>query len=194
MAKKPLKLQTLAKLRQFSQGMDPGEFLKTEWRQVTRALEQAYVNVEDSSSSSASSFELKGFYATNDNSYTTSGNLPFSNYVISTGFGLVASGYIFRPTIEGDYWVEISPSWTPTGAPYNTGTWTSTLDIKDEAGTTLRSNTYYLDQNQTWTKVTSMGPLCAIAKLNASNGVYFSYSASNARLDHLSFKIHKIND
>ena len=46
MAKKNLKIDQLAKLRQFREGDDVGVFLSTQFRQVVRALEQAYVKTD----------------------------------------------------------------------------------------------------------------------------------------------------
>ena len=191
MAKKPLKIDSLAKLRQYTKNQDPADFLSTEWRQVVRALEQAYVETD---AVNVVIPTTDGFYATNDNTYTTSGNLPFVNYAMTTNFGTVVNGYIFRPIKNGKYWIEISPSWTPTGPPYFQGSWSSTLSIKYESGSTLRTNTYFLDQAQGHIKNTSMGPLCVIADLTTTNGVYFDYQATLVNLDHLSFKIHRISD
>lgn len=44
MTRKKLKLDQLAKLRQFRQGDDVGDFLSTQFRQVIRALEHGYVD------------------------------------------------------------------------------------------------------------------------------------------------------
>lgn len=198
MAKKRLKIDSLAKLRQYTQEQDPAQFLSTEWRQVVRALEQAYVETDAATNTTniitPTTTTTNGFYATNDNTYTTSGNLPFVNYAMTTNFGTVVSGYIFRPIKNGKYWIEISPSWTPTGPPYVQGSWSSTLSIKYESGSILRTNTYFLDQAQGHIKNTSMGPLCVIADLTTTNGVYFDYQATLVNLDHLSFKIHCIGD
>jgi hypothetical protein len=46
MAKQKLKIDQLAKLRQFKPGMDPSAFLSTEFRQIVRALEQAYIETD----------------------------------------------------------------------------------------------------------------------------------------------------
>lgn len=47
MAKKKLKLDQLAKLRQFSSGMDVDKYLSSEFRQFIRALEQGYIIQDD---------------------------------------------------------------------------------------------------------------------------------------------------
>ena len=44
MARNNLKIQDLAKLRNFKKGDDIGQFLSTQFRQINKALEQAYVD------------------------------------------------------------------------------------------------------------------------------------------------------
>lgn len=52
MAKRRLKIDQLAKLRQFTPGMDVEKFLSGEFRQYTRALEQSYIDDPENRSES----------------------------------------------------------------------------------------------------------------------------------------------
>lgn len=47
MAKKRLKIDQLAKLRQFTTGMDVEKYLSSEFRQLIRALEQGYIQTDE---------------------------------------------------------------------------------------------------------------------------------------------------
>ena len=191
MAKKKLKNDALAKLRQYSAEMDPAEFLSTEWRQVVRALEQSYVETDDIPL--ASTIATSGFYGVDATTYSSSGNLTFTTYEIVDSIGTVNSSYIFRPTVAGKFWVEVNSRWIDDGS-YTAGNFSSALNIKNEAGTTLNSASFYYEFGVAVNRFTSVGPCCVIADLTPSNGVYFSCTISRAYLSGLSFKIIRIGD
>lgn len=83
MAKKRLKIDQLAKLRQFTKGMDVEEFLSTQFRQIARAIEQAYVVQDDVDSLISSAMEIPsseissscGLFSTTNTSPTDVTNL-----------------------------------------------------------------------------------------------------------------------
>lgn len=195
MAKKPLKIDSLAKLRQYTKEQDPAQFLSTEWRQVVRALEQAYVETDAPNSSTAIPAIPSGFYATDTNTYTVSSNLTFSTYDFSSTIGSVKSGYIFVPSKAGKFWIEVIPTWQNAGPSYFGGSWTSTLSIKDESGTVLKTGTFfYVHTGGSLLNFTAEGSVAVSANLTPTNGVYFSCNLTHSILSQLSFKIYRISD
>lgn len=196
MAKKKLQIETLAKLRQFAQGMDPAVFLSTEWRQVTRALEQAHINIDDPAAAAVvGSNKSTGFYAIDTNSYSATQNLTFSTYKILDSVGTVVSGNIFRPTINGTFWVEASGGWTRNAAPSSGFVAASSIVIRNEAGTALRSAIYEHQITGGFVLTTKINnTVSTIVDLTTTSGVYFSTTIDRAILDTLSFKIYRIGD
>ncbi len=89
MAKKKLKIDQLAKLRQFTQGMNVESFLATEFRQIVRALEQASIEFTDLVTSRSSEV-----FSTSSTSLIDVTNLSIS--IVTTGrpifVGLIADG------------------------------------------------------------------------------------------------------
>lgn len=198
MAKSKLKINQLAKLRQFSQGQDPGEFLQTEWRQVVRALEQAYVDVADSSSTNSQTINNNpGFFAVQTGTYSSSGTIAFSNSVIVNDIGSVVGNYLFVPTTNGKFYIEASAEWVYTGAYPSSGTaiYVSYLNIKNQTGTTLNSTVLYYDRSPLITSFYTLPHTVGIiADLTVGNGVYFDCSLNGANVRNLNFKIYRIGD
>lgn len=196
MAKKKLQIETLAKLRQFAQGMDPAVFLSTEWRQVTRALEQAHINIDDPVATVVGTNASTGFFALDTNSYSATQNLTFSTYQILDSVGTVVSGYIFRPTVNGKFWVEANGGWTRNAAAGSGYTATSSIVIRNEAGTALRSAIYEhkVDSGGFIFTMKVNNIVSTIVDLTTTSGVYFSTTIDRAILDTLSFKIYRIGD
>ena len=188
MAKAKLKIDQLAKLRQFSGGDDPAQFLATQWRQVVRALEQSYVQITDGNVNLA-----KEFYATDTNSYTVSNDLTFSTSEIVNRSGTVISSYIFRPLENGKFWIKANFTFKDDGT-YTPGTWTSSFKIIDEAGTTLKTANFVYEVNLAngLMQFSTTSSCAVIGELNTNNGVKFNCVLSHSTLSNISFEIKKI--
>lgn len=119
MAKKRLKNDHLAKLRQFKKGMNVEDYLENQHRQVIRALEESYVVGDDLSpyatndalnsvaSSIASALPtVSGVHAIFDGQQFTTGNVNFSWWYCPSSAGTF-NGTVFRPAKAGTYWIEI---------------------------------------------------------------------------------------
>lgn len=195
MSKMKLKIDQLAKLRQFTVGMDPSQFLATEFRQVIKALEQAYV---DTSSGSSKVTIFNGstiFYASIPGN--TSGTVPIdsSNSKIVNDAGRLSGG-IFYPAEQGTYFVEaacemdfynIVPLGSPTSsylrAYYSTGSLAgdTKTTVLDSAG---NFNTY----------IGNFPPLGIFMDLSPSLGVYFTMNpGSSTTLSRFYCKVTKVS-
>ena len=180
-----LKIDQLAKLRQFTVGMDPSQFLATEFRQVVRALEQAYVDTNGSTI----------FYASIPGN--TSGTVPIdsSNSKIVNDAGRLSGG-IFYPAEQGTYFVEaacemdfynIVPLGSPTSsylrAYYSTGSLAgdTKTTVFDSSG---NFNTY----------IGNFPPLGIFMDLSPSLGVYFTMNpGSSTTLSRFYCKVTKVS-
>jgi hypothetical protein len=198
MAKKPLKIDQLAKLRQFKPGTDPGEFLSTQWRQVARALEQAYVVTEDSTATTTQGINKNpGFFAVDTTTRSSSGTITFSNSAIVDDIGSVTGNYLFVPTTNGKFYIEASAEWIYTGTSPMSGTITynSSLNIKAQSGSTLASTVLQYVMAPAYTEFDTIPHnVAAIADLTTTNGVYFNCSLSGSNIRNLNFKIFRIGD
>jgi len=115
MAKKRLKNDHLAKLRQFKRGMNVEDYLENQHRQVIRALEESYVVGDDLSpyatndalNNVASALPtVSGVHAVFDGQQFTTGNVNFSWWYCPSSAGTF-NGTVFRPSKSGVYWIEI---------------------------------------------------------------------------------------
>ena len=115
MAKKRLKNDHLAKLRQFKRGMNVEDYLENQHRQVIRALEESYV-VGDDLSPYATNDALNnvasappivsGVHAIFDGQQGTTANVLFGTWYCPASAGTF-DGVTFRPAKAGTYWIEI---------------------------------------------------------------------------------------
>lgn len=142
MAKSRIKIDELAKLRQFKKGDNVDDFLSTQFRQVVRAIEQAYVRTTDSTTTSTDLSNYPTFDQMNaaiDSSIATTnpvwaaynpGTISSSgNITISSGrgnAGMTPDGVQFRSNNYGLYWFDVACYWTRITPPTD-GTYTSTL-------------------------------------------------------------------
>lgn len=104
MVNKKLKINKLAKLRQFSPGMDVEKFLSGEFRQFVRAIEEAGIDL--------SGFSRCDFLATKVDSFSI-GIVAFDDYVLN--YGSISSNS-FKPETDGTYWVDFGMEMTPSTA------------------------------------------------------------------------------
>ncbi len=127
MAKKKLKIDQLAKLRQFTPGMDASQYLSTEFRQLIRALEQSgvdlseYPTLTDMASSisssisdafSSASLGKADLYSTQVASFAV-GTVSLANRVLNSGS---ISSNVFYPQSNGQYWIDFGMSMIPLTA------------------------------------------------------------------------------
>ena len=123
MARNKVKIDELAKLRQFRKGDDVDDFLSTQFRQVVRAIEQAYVNPTDLSQYSTTQDLANSIAALNLSNYQRKADLyanVISSFAIGTvslasrvlNFGSVSSN-IFYPETDGKYWVDFGMQMIP---------------------------------------------------------------------------------
>ena len=115
MAKKRLKNDHLAKLRQFKKGMNVEDYLENQHRQVIRALEESYVVGDDLTpyatnealNNVASTLPIvSGVHAIFDGQQFVTGNVNFSFWHCPASAGTF-DGTVFRPAKAGVYWIEI---------------------------------------------------------------------------------------
>ena len=211
MAKKRLKIDELAKLRQFRKGDDVDDFLSTQFRQVVRAIEQAYVKTDDSSTNSPT--DLSAYSTTaqmnaaiaaaisstnpvwaafNPSTISSSGNIVISSGRGNAGF--TPDGVQFRPYNYGLYWFDLNVYWTRI-APPSDGTYTSTLRAITVDGPVIDTMTFEHFQagfsggisiNQT-----QMGFYTIIG---STSGVRLNLTLSNAVISKFNVKITRIAD
>lgn len=163
MAKKRLKNDQLAKLRQFQKGMDVEDYLQNQHRQVIRALEESYVVGDDltpyatndslnsavnSINSSISSIQstlpvVSGVHALFDGRQFTTGNVVFNNWYCPSSAGTF-NGTVFRPSKAGVYWIEIMFRLNGTTSP-TYPSFQIDVDIIKETSSIL--NTYTFVEN-----------------------------------------------
>lgn len=125
--RKKLKIDQLAKLRQFTPGMDVEKFLSSEFRQIVRALEQSgidlsdYPTLEDLSSSisnavsgisSSADLGRADLYATEVGSFGI-GTRSLANRVLKSG---AVTSNVFYPATSGTYWIDFGMSLVPLTA------------------------------------------------------------------------------
>lgn len=181
MARNKLKIDQLAKLRQYKNGDNISEFLSTQFRQIVRALEQAYVDPTDLSnyptldqvssdiSSAIGNFQTKpDLYATNVSSLFI-GAIPFAQNKLNSGS--IVSGNRFFPSSAGKYWVDYGMEMTPGIA----GTVTNSLDLITTNGITISTLSIRVE-------TTIGGPKYVTGRsfvdLNASLGAYFEFNGN----------------
>lgn len=180
MARNKLKIDQLAKLRQYKNGDNISEFLSTQFRQIVRALEQAYVDPTDLSnypttdqvgqdiSNAIGSFQKKpDLYATNVSSLFI-GVIPFAQNVLNSG---TISTNRFFPSSSGKYWVDFGMEMVPGTA----GTVTNSLDLITTNGITISTLSIRVE-------TTIGGPKYVTGRsfvdLNASLGAYFEFNGN----------------
>lgn len=178
MARNKLRIDQLAKLRQFRNGDDINDFLRTQFRQIVRALEQAYVDPTDLSnyltsdqvsqdiSNSLKSFQTKpDLYATNASSFFL-GVIPLAQNVLNSGTIITNR---FFPKAAGKYWVDFGMQMTPGTA----GTVTNSLNLITTGGVTISTLTVRVE-------TTIGGPKYvtgrAFVDLNTTLGAYFEFN------------------
>lgn len=103
MANQKLKIDQLAKLRQYKAGDDVSQFMSTQFRQIIRALEQAYIPTAGRAD----------FYATNTSAFSV-GVIPFADQLAISG---TSYSNAFYPSEAGKYWVEFGMAMGPNTVP-----------------------------------------------------------------------------
>ena len=110
MAKKRLKNDQLAKLRQFQKGMNVEDYLSNEHRQVIRALEESYINTDDIDLTPYVKTTdipiVSGVHALFDGQLFSTSNVVFNSWHCPSSAGTF-NGTVFRPSKSGVYWIEI---------------------------------------------------------------------------------------
>lgn len=136
--RKKLKIDQLAKLRQFTPGMDVEKFLSSEFRQIVRAIEQSGIDLDDyltaeqvQNAISSPSTGKSDLYATNGSSFAV-GVVPLLNRVLNSG-EIVSNR--FYPSSAGKYWVDFGMQMVPGIA----GTVTNDLVLKNTSGATINT-------------------------------------------------------
>lgn len=212
MAKSRIKIDELAKLRQFKKGDNVDDFLSTQFRQVVRAIEQAYVRTSDSTTSPPP--DLSAYPTTAQMNTAIANAIATTNPVwavyrpvtlltsgdiqISLGRGNAGStpgGYQFKPNNFGLYWIEMNGYWSRITPPIGDATYTSTLECRVIDGPILELITYQhyvagftdgISINQTQSGF--------YAELAASSSIRFNLNLSYAALSKFNVKITRIAD
>lgn len=170
MAKKKLQIETLAKLRQFAQGMDPAVFLSTEWRQVTRALEQAHVNIDDPTFTTVGQVGNVDLYAVATAAFymvVAAGiKVSLANQVLISG---TITSDVFFPASNGKYFVDFGCEFFPGVA----GTVTNYLELKNTAGTVIHELRANVDLSVVGGPKYVTGR--AFVDLTTANGAWFNF-------------------
>lgn len=213
MAKKKLKIDQLAKLRQFAPGMDVEKFLASEYRQVIRAIEQAYVETDDAVdptdlSAYSTTAQMNAAIAAAIAANTSTGNsaewVAFNNSTISSSgdifltqrigsIGFTTTGYNFKPNADGVYWVDAGCEFNST-LP-GSGTFTSTLSCKRESGTLLSTSIFEHQMSGSFDYVTKVpGRIGVFEFLTTGNGVKFDIALSAASIAKFNVKITRVAD
>lgn len=215
MAKKRLKNDHLAKLRQFKKGMDVEEFLSSEHRQVIRALEESYVIGDDLSpyatndalNSAISSIVpvVSGVHAIKTTPQTGTGNVSFDSWYCPPSAGTF-SGTVFRPAKNGVYWIETTfliEALTASGARID-------FDIIKEPASVLSTYSYQANPaNETSISLIDANDsasgarnpvisrhVYSIGNLTTTSGVFFKFTitSTTGSLFKMMCKIYRIGD
>jgi len=175
--KKPVKIDALSKLRQFTKGMDVEDFLSTEYRQVQKALEKSYTK---SSSEVVFMSYLSG---------TLSGAVSLATNHLAEGE--VKSNFYF-PAKAGQFWVEYNYSWSPE---FNVvGSYSSTLVATDSNGAAFSQNSAHTYTGLGIARIDKVGTTNAfLTSLSERNGISFSAAPVQASLSNFNCKIFRIS-
>lgn len=171
MAKKRLKNDQLAKLRQFQKGMNVEDYLFNEHRQVIRALEESYIDT-------SGDFNVPGLYAYKTTSISSTKDVLFEQIHIDPKFGELFSNTIFKPIKSGKYWIDASWYSASTGAGS-----TLKVELKSVGGNVLASRTVLGTQN-----------IHLFTSLSENDGLFCIVTVNNVSVDNFSLKITKISD
>lgn len=207
MARNKVKIDNLAKLRQYTPGEDIGTFLSTQFRQITTALDNAYVDPTDLSgvnsqisslqSAISSATNTLGFYAVCSNVISANQRITFTSYYDSGSLGAlttVSGGHLWTPNKNGKFWVEASAQFNEliTGSSIQT----AILNAYSQSGTLIGSTTASYSMSGVYYFGQKKPGLCAgIADLTTTNGLYISTSSiSGHTLQNITLKIHRIGD
>lgn len=118
----------LAKLREFKSGSDVDKYLSTEFKQVLRALQNQYIDIDDGDILPDLSRIGSDLYAINQVG-SDPGIVNISNRVLKHG---KVTSNVFFPKDSGKFWVEFGISVIPS-AP---GSFSSSITAKYSDGTT----------------------------------------------------------
>ena len=205
MARNRLKIDNLAKLRQYSPGQDLGEFMQNQFRQIVTALDNAYVDPTDLSglqsditSLSNNSKNVNGFYGLTSSVNTTQ-RITFNSYYDSGSLGTlttVSGGHLWTPKANGKFWIEANGQFNETGViTGGTVDYSASLSIYQQNGTLIGST---IDSFQysgfVYVPKSTHGNAAGITNLTTTNGVYFYTTLNGYTLQNLSFKITRIGD
>lgn len=217
MAKKRLKNDHLAKLRQFKRGMNVEDYLENQHRQVIRALEESYVVGDDLSpyatndalNNVASALPIvSGVHAIFNGQQTTTGNVLFSTWHCPASAGTF-DGVTFRPAKAGTYWIEILfrlKAHNPVGSyiqidvdlfkegPSVLDTYTFTVNPRNE--TIISSDDASLAWNNNGPIPSIYKHLQTITNLSPTQGAFvkFSVNIASGSLYKMVCKIYRIGD
>lgn len=185
MTKIRVKQKQLAKLREFRKGMDIEEYLLTEYRQLLRALQNQYVEVDDSVEAGDIVVNRGASILWGSNQAALSnGVIPIvngGNVTFDATLGSISAN-IFFPAVQGMYFIKFgfrhSSAFTVSGGNPNTTTITALDSTNASIGT---ADGYDYPPFSDATKLGVSYPKNGLFyELGPSLGLYFNVSRSGA--------------
>jgi hypothetical protein len=191
MAKKKLKIDQLAKLRQFTKGMNVEEFLSDQFRQIIRALEQAYVDQDEVSVVNNTITNDKLVFLASVQG-GLSGTIPLTLNTYSYVFdgGSVTSN-TFYPSVSGTYYIEWGCS---TNGDTDIGTKSANIKAFTSGGTLIASADAIHIASLNHGPYNTWDPSNGVFyTLGPTTGIYFTSTVSNMVAEKFFCKIFKVN-